>query len=96
VDPAGAESLRVRLEQQAHWQTADAVRDGRQPSVDPDRADLERIENGVRLYTEQIIHGVRVRHCKQLVEGVWVSGTITESSDHTSDPTGRTQLASFA
>ena len=92
MDPAGAENLRVRLEQQAHWKTADSVRDGRQPSVDPDSGDLERIEDGIRLYTEQIIHGARVRHCKRLIEGVWVSGTITESDDST----GRTQIASFA
>ncbi len=79
MDPAGAENLRLRLEQQAHWRQAEAVRDGRQPGIDPDSDDLERLEDGVRYYRRQINHGVQVRRCKQLIDGVWVSGSVTES-----------------
>ena len=98
MDPAGAENLRVRLAQQAHWQEAEAVRDGRQPSIDPDSSELVRVESGMRIYAEQVIHGARVRHCKRLIDGVWVSGTIAEPSEVEDEAEARLRLpvATFA
>lgn len=80
VDPAGAEQLRLRIEQQAQWREARSVLDGRQPGVDPDGSDLEGIEVGLRLYAPRIARGQVVRPCKRLVDGVWTSGTLAEAS----------------
>ncbi len=81
MDPAGADELRRRLEQQAHWRQAEAVGDGRQPLTDPDVLELEHMGEGIRLYATHVIHGTLVRQYKRLIEGVWVSGTIAETSD---------------
>ena len=51
MDAAGAAALRRRLEEQQHWREAQAVRDGRQPCVDPDRAELIELGDGYRLYS---------------------------------------------
>jgi hypothetical protein len=73
VDVAGAESLRQRLEQQAHWRQAEAVRDGRQSATDPDIDELESMEYRRRLYAPRIVHGTVVRLHKELSDGVWMS-----------------------
>lgn len=54
----GAEALSFRLEQQMQWQEATAVRAGRQPSVDPDGAELEGIGEGVRVYRSHEVPGM--------------------------------------
>ena len=94
VDPAGAEKLRWRLEQQAHWRQAEAVCDGRQPAVDPDSDDLERYEDGVRIYGALMVHGQLVQPCKELRDGVWVSGVLRgPAADRAND---REQVAAVA
>lgn len=63
MDGNGARELSKRIEQHEHWLQADAVRDGRQPASDPDAADLERIEDGFRVYAGGL--------CKRLLDGRW-------------------------
>jgi hypothetical protein len=79
VEAGGAEALRWQLEQQANWRQAEAVGDGRQPSVDPDREDLVRIENGMRVYAARMVRGDVVQLCKRLIDGVWMNGRLTEA-----------------
>src|SRR5690349_517733 len=50
MDAAGAGELQKRIEEHQHWREAEAVRDGRQPAVDPDAQELEEIRDGMRLY----------------------------------------------
>jgi len=78
VDAEGAEALRRRIEQQTHWRQAEAVRDGRQPAVDPDSDELAGVHDGIRLYTPRTTHGEVVHPCKRLVDGVWVSETLAQ------------------
>lgn len=79
MDAAGAASLRWRIEQQQHWRQAEAVLDGRQPTVDPDMDDLVSLGDGIRVYSERFTSEGRMRLCKRLVAGVWEHGTIAES-----------------
>lgn len=79
MDAGGAEALRWQLEQQAHWRGAEAVLDGRQPAVDPDRDELMRMEDGMRVYEARIVRGHLVHLCKRLIDGVWINGTLAES-----------------
>jgi hypothetical protein len=79
VDPAGAERLRWRIEQQQHWRQATAVLDGRQSPTDPDLDALETVRTGLRLYSGRMTRRGTVRICKRLVEGVWEYGTYDES-----------------
>ena len=81
MDAAGAARLQWRLEQQAHWRQAASVRDGTQPSVDPDGEQLERLEPELRIYTAYLRHGEVARACKRLVGGAWISGAYTEAAD---------------
>ncbi|HUK44722.1 MAG TPA: hypothetical protein VLV28_05470 [Gaiellaceae bacterium] len=81
MDAAGAERLRWRIEQQEHWRQADAVLDGRQPSVDPDLYELESLEDGLRLYTPRMTRAGIMRLCKRLVDGVWEHGMLDEQHD---------------
>ena len=78
MDAAGAEELRWRIEQQQHWRQADAVLDGRQPSVDPDMNELVSLGDGIRVYSERVTTEGRLRLCKRLVGGLWEPGTIAE------------------
>ena len=83
MDAAGAAKLRWRIEQQQHWRQAPAVKDGRQPSVDPDMEELVSVGEGLRIYSERrTSEGVLVL-CKRLVEGVWENGTLEQSFDQT-------------
>jgi hypothetical protein len=79
VDPAGAQKLRCRIEEQENWRRADAVRDGRQSASDPDIDELDRVDDGIRFYSPRIIHGELVRQIKRLSGGFWVSGTIVDT-----------------
>ena len=78
MDVAGAERLRWRIEQHAHWREASAVLDGRQPATDPDIAQLEMVHDGIRLYSARITQNGVMRTCKRLVDGVWEYGTVDE------------------
>ena len=92
MDAAGAEELRKRLEEQAHWAQAEAVKDGRQPAADPDAWELEEIGDGVRYYgrDEQplTVDGrsalVTFRIIKQLVDGEWQRSAIQERVEYAS------------
>jgi len=81
MDAAGAEKLRWRIEQQQHWQQAQAVLDRRQPSVDPDFNDLVELRDGLRVYSRRTTGDGVVRLCKRLVDGVWEHGTLEERLD---------------
>jgi hypothetical protein len=81
VDAAGAESLRWRIEQQQHWRLAEAVLDGRQPSMDPDSEDLISVGDGIRIYSERHTRNGTMHLCKRLVDGVWEHGTLQDRVD---------------
>lgn len=66
MDALGAAALRRRLEEQQHWRQAQAVRDGRQPLVDPDRDELEQLGDGYRLYR---FHGAGGRIVRKSLAG---------------------------
>jgi hypothetical protein len=85
LDAGGAQVLQRLLEQQAHWREADAVREGRQPAVDPDRDSLIRIGDGIRVYGSRAVDGKVVHLCKRLVDGVWINDLVAESRKRT-DP----------
>src|SRR6266576_7255381 len=98
MDAAGAEELRKRLEEQEDWRRADAVRDGRQPSADPDQHELEEIIDGVRYYGHEqqriTVDGrpalVTVRMTKSIVDGEWVRSFVPEKVVHLdADPLSR-------
>ena len=78
MDAAGARELRWRIEQQQHWRQAEAVVDGRQPTVDPDMNELVSLGDGIRVYSERFTSEGRFRLCKRLVGGLWEPGTIAD------------------
>ena len=90
MDAAGAEELRKRLEEQAHWAQAEAVKDGRQPASDPDAAELEEIRDGIRYYgrdeqrTTVDGRAAVVRIVKQLVDGEWQRAAIRDDVEYAS------------
>jgi hypothetical protein len=59
-------ALQVRLEQQRHWELAVSVRDGKQPSIDPDSHRLIELRSAERLY-----RGDSGTFVKRLVGGSW-------------------------
>ena len=78
MDATGARELLKRLEAQENWRQAAAVRDGRQPAVDPEANELEAVGEGIRIYrcAEQwapTSHAQRpmLRRVKRLVDGWW-------------------------
>ena len=80
MDATGARELRKRLDGQEHWRQSDAVRRGEQSERDPDAADLEEMEDGLRLYSRReesrrMVDGspalVVERLTKRLVDGRW-------------------------
>ena len=76
MDAAGAQKLQWRIEQQQHWRQAQAVADGRQPTVDPDLESLESFGDDVRMYAPRVRGVNAVRVCKHLVDGVWENSTL--------------------
>ena len=78
MDAAGAAKLRWRIEQQQHWRQAQAVLDGRQPSVDPHMEELVSVGDGIRIYEERHPSAGKLRLCKRLVDGVWENGTLDD------------------
>ena len=67
MDVSGARALRRRIAQQAHWRQAPAVRDGRQPGMDPDLDALRELDREERVYRDDSSSFV-----KRLVDGAWV------------------------
>jgi hypothetical protein len=94
VDAAGAETFRQRLEQQKHWVEADAVRDGRQPRMDPDVYSLEELRDGLRIYSARREGGEP--WCKRLVDGVWENGTLAEQASYVEELEPVAQVARVA
>jgi hypothetical protein len=94
VDAAGAESLRQRLEQQKHWLEAEAVRDGRQPRIDPDLFNLDQLHDGLRIYSARRATGEP--WCKRLVDGTWENGTLDEHALHVEERVPVAQIAQVA
>ena len=98
MDAAGAEELRKRLEEQRHWQQAEAVRDGRQSATDPDSFELEELVDDVRYYgrEEQRMTVddrpalVTVRMTKKIVDGMWVRSYVPEKVVHLGVDSGAT------
>ena len=66
MKPSGAAELQLRLEQQRHWQLAAAVRDGRQPAIDPDQHRLRELRSAERIY-----EGEGGTFVKRLIGGSW-------------------------
>ena len=67
MDAEGAQHLRRAIEQQAHWASAAAVRDGRQAGRDPDVSELVEFEQAFRRYRSR---DGRVFE-KRLLDGCW-------------------------
>ena len=68
MDVAGARELRHVIEQQEHWNRAEAVRDGRQSRRDPNAAQLIELDGAVRRY-----RGPDGRLFeKRLRDGIWL------------------------
>jgi hypothetical protein len=87
MDAAGAELIRQRIEQHEHWRQAQAVRDGAQSAVDPDRDELLELGDGTRVYGLQERHEIvdgehalaTYRVLKRLVRGHWERELIIEN-----------------
>jgi hypothetical protein len=75
MDTEGARQLRQRIDerQRLHWQTARAVREGRQDAADPDGEHLVSCRDGLREYEP----APGTRFIKRIIEGRWVSATST-------------------
>ena len=72
MDVAGARELRYAIEQQEHWNRAEAVRDGRQSRRDPNAAQLIELKGSVRRYrgTDGRVFEKRLRDGRWLVTAV--------------------------
>ena len=87
MDAAGAELIRQRIEQHEHWRQAQAVREGAQSPVDPDRDELLELGEGTRIYGLQQRHDIvdgehalmTFRVQKRLVRGHWERELIVEN-----------------
>ena len=66
MDASGAAALRLRIEQEEQWQSAEAVREGRQPPVDPDSYALRELRGDERVYRAGV-----GSFAKRLVGGAW-------------------------
>ena len=89
-----AEALSLRLSEQEHWEQAESVQDGRQPRVDPDGADLEEIDDGIRLYRPHDVDGemdglpavITQRLVKRLEAGSWRTEVVVDSYHRAGGP----------
>jgi len=59
-------ALQVRLEQQRQWERAAAVRDGKQPAIDPDSHRLIELRSSERVYRADV-----GTYIKRLAGGWW-------------------------
>jgi hypothetical protein len=81
IERTGAEALNFRIAQQENWEQAEAVRDGRQPRIDPDGIELQEIAEGLRTYRSHEVGGtmdsrpaiLTQRLVKRLANGLWES-----------------------
>jgi hypothetical protein len=67
MDAEGAQHLRRAIEQQEHWRRAEAVREGRQASRDPDISELIEFEHAYRRYRSRDGRFFE----KRLLDGCW-------------------------
>ena len=67
MDAEGAQHLRRAIEQQEHWRRAEAVREGRQASRDPDISELIEFEHAHRRYRSRDGRFFE----KRLLDGCW-------------------------
>ena len=56
IAPEVSNALAFRLAQQEHWEQSQAVREGRQPRVDPDGIHLEAFDSTLRVYRSREVH----------------------------------------
>jgi hypothetical protein len=97
VERVGVEALTFRLAQQAQWEQADAVSDGRHPRIDPDGMDLEEIDEGVRIYRSHEVPGtmdgrpaiLSQRLVKRLANGIWENDVDVEAYRYPDEPRRR-------
>jgi hypothetical protein len=97
VERVGAEAVTFRVEQQAQWEQAKAVREGRLPRIDPDGVDLQEIDDGVRIYRSREVPGtmdgrpaiLSQRLVKRLANGNWESDVEVESYRYPDPPRRR-------
>jgi len=88
MDAAGGKILRTRIAER-QWSLGAAVREGRQPSVDPDASALEVVDGDLRIYrletVSMVVDGrpanVRRYLTKRLVDGAWESSFVVEHAD---------------
>jgi hypothetical protein len=81
IERTGAEALNFRIAQQENWEQAEAVREGRQPRIDPDGIELQDIDEGLRIYRSHEVRGTMDRRpailsqrlVKRLANGLWES-----------------------
>lgn len=66
VGSSVSSALQIRLEQQRQWELATSVRDGEQPSIDPDSHRLIELRNAERVY-----RGDSGTFVKRLTGGSW-------------------------
>ena len=70
-----ARLLALRIAQHEHWCRAPAVREGLQPSVDPDAAELVDMADDVRTYAREA-GGQLIKH---LSEGRWKDEYVSDA-----------------
>ena len=93
MDASGARILHRRIAER-QWSLAEAVREGRQPSVDPDASALEVVDGDVRIYRAEtvsmVVDGrpatVRRHRTKRLVDGTWESSFVVDHAESVDDP----------
>ena len=93
--PQVSGALSFRLAQQEHWQQAEAVREGRQPNVDPDGAHLQAFDTGLRVYRPREVHKTIAGHRELVPEwpikrleanGFWENELVIVSYRHHDGP----------
>jgi len=97
AERVGAEAITFRVEQQAQWEQAEAVRDGTLPRIDPDGVDLAEIEEGIRIYRSHDVPGtmdgrpaiLSQRLIKRLANGNWENDVEVESYRYPDAPRRR-------
>ena len=93
MDASGARILHARIAER-QWRSAPSVSDGRQPSVDPDAAELELVDGDVRVYRSEAVSAmvdgrpstVHRHLTKRLVDGAWESAYEIEHAEPADAP----------
>ncbi len=79
MDAANGALLNTIIEAHENWRRAEAVLDGRQPAIDPDRSSLVEFDGDVRVYSpyerRELVDGkpmlTKYHVSKRLVDGMW-------------------------